>query len=226
MKRACLLIWGVLFTSIAWSQSMNIHYKNGSAVQYNMQDIDYIEFADNNQNVPQVSSGEAIDLGLSVKWASCNLGASSPEIFGDRYAWGEVETKSSFTKSNYLYYDSYTMSYIDLGWDIGGTNYDVAYVKLGGSWRLPTKDEYLELARNCDREWTMVNGRNGYKYTSTINGNSIFFPVGENSIWLWTSQRDAQGGGKDAIGHWIRYGDISNIGHGREKGSYVRAVKP
>lgn len=223
MKRACLLIVGVLFTSIAWSQSMNIHYKNGSAVQYNMQDIDYIEFADNNQNVPQVSSGEAIDLGLSVKWASCNLGASSPEEYGDLFAWGEVETKSSFTKSNYLYYDSYTMSYIDIGGDIGGTNYDVAHVKLGGSWRLPTRKEYQELLVSCDCKWTMFNGRNGYKFTSKINGNSIFFPVEENWIRLWTSRKSTGG---DAIGLWITYGDIVTIDLSRERGSYVRAVKP
>ena len=229
MKRACLLIVGVLFTSMGWSQTMNIHYKDGQTVEYNMDNIDYVEFTEKKQNNAQVSSGKAIDLGLSVKWASYNVGATSPEQYGELYAWGETVTKERFTISNYPYYDSYTESYIDIGHDIKGTNYDVAHVKWGGDWRMPTYEELKELKKKCDWKWSRFNDVNGYIVTGP-NGNSIFFPVGSNTIVLWAStRRDYDGvvsGTSDALFFSKGTYNYMNSGRAREQGCYVRPVMP
>jgi hypothetical protein len=149
-----------------------------------MNNIEYVEYTDNNPDNAQVSSGEAIDLGLSVKWASCNVGASSPEQFGDFLAWGEMTPKSRYTNDNYIYYDHSTDSYIDIGMNIGGTDYDAAHVKWGGNWRMPFLNELLELKYNCTWEWSKVNGMNGFVVTGP-NGNSIFIPCSDKTIVLW-----------------------------------------
>lgn len=118
----------------------------------------------------------AVDLGLSVKWACCNVGAESPEGYGGYYAWGETEEKSNYTWENYKYYNSSTGDFNNIGSNISGTSYDVAHVKWGGSWRMPTWDEINELCYMCSWEWTSVNGVSGQKVTGP-NGNSIFLPA-------------------------------------------------
>ncbi len=128
---------------------------------------------------------EAVDLGLSVKWASHNVGAKSPEDYGGYYAWGETEEKSDYTPLTYKYYlgdldgdgEYYDPNeYQNIGSNISGTSYDVAHVKWGGSWRMPTSDEIEELCNKCSWEWTTINGVNGQKVTGP-NGNSIFLPA-------------------------------------------------
>ena len=119
-----------------------------------------------------INGHKYVDLGLpsGLKWATCNVGADSPEEYGDYYAWGEVETKSEYTKDNSKTRDK-SMS------DISGNSiYDVAQAKWGGSWRLPTKKEMEELIKECKWKWTTQNGINGYKVTGP-NGNSIFLPA-------------------------------------------------
>ncbi len=108
---------------------------------------------------------EWVDLGLSVKWATCNVGANSPEDYGEYYAWGETSTMSSYTEDNC----ETCNQKID---DIKGTNRDVAHVKWGGSWRMPTKEEFDELREKCNWEWT----GSGYEVTGP-NGNSIYLPA-------------------------------------------------
>lgn len=120
--------------------------------------------------------GGAIDLGLSVKWASHNVGASSPEGYGGYYAWGETEEKSFYDWGTYKYYNSFTVDFDYIGSNISGTQYDVAHVKWGGSWRMPTRDEIKELVNNCTWKWTTYNGVNGQLVTGP-NGNSIFLPA-------------------------------------------------
>ncbi len=121
-------------------------------------------------------TAEAIDLGLSVKWASHNVGATKPEEFGNHYAWGETEVKEKYTMFNYKYLNWSTGGVVNIGTEISGTKYDVATVKWGGNWRMPTADEMLELTNNC--EWTdsICNGVRGKKVTG-VNGNSIFLPA-------------------------------------------------
>ena len=131
-----------------------------------------------------------IDLGLSsgVKWAACNVGATKPEEFGGYYAWGETEEKIDFGLSSYKWYDyaTFNMTKYCTG-NIGGYNKvdnktvldpedDVAHVKRGRDWRMPTIDEFDELHRECNWQWTSLNGVNGYLVTGP-NGNSIFLPA-------------------------------------------------
>lgn len=117
-----------------------------------------------------IDGHEYVDLGLSVKWATCNVGAESPKEYGDYFAWGETETKSNYSEENSKTYQK------DID-DIGCTNYDVAHVKWGGAWRLPTASEFGELIDNCDYEWTTLHGVEGGKFTSRKNGNFIFLPA-------------------------------------------------
>ena len=130
-----------------------------------------------------ISGGhEYVDLGLSVKWATCNIGANSPEGYGDYYAWGETSSKSSYDEDNCTTWEK------QIG-DIAGTSRDVARAKWGGSWRMPTEAECEELIDNCTWTWTTRNGVSGYKVTSNKNGNSIFLPAAGHR--LETSRGDA-----------------------------------
>ncbi len=113
-----------------------------------------------------------VDLGLpsGLKWATCNVGATNPEDYGDYFAWGETTTKSEYTEGNSITYDK-NMSDIS-----GNSRYDAARANWGGMWRLPTASEIDELVNNCTWKWTSQNGVNGYKVTGK-NGNSIFLPA-------------------------------------------------
>ena len=121
------------------------------------------------------SDSRRVDLGLSVCWASYNVGASSPSDRGIFYAWGETYVKSEFTESSYQYHNGY--EYINIGTNIAGTSYDVARAQWGGNWRMPTQAEMQELVNRCNWYWTTVNGVDGYRVTGP-NGNSIFLPAG------------------------------------------------
>ena len=113
---------------------------------------------------------EYVDLGLSVKWATCNVGANKPEDYGNYYAWGETSTKSSYTYDNSKTYGK-QMSDIK-----GKSRYDAARANWGGTWRLPTEAELEELKNKCTWKWTTQNGVKGCKVTGP-NGNSIFLPA-------------------------------------------------
>ena len=128
-----------------------------------------------------------VDLGLSVKWATCNVGANSPEEYGDYFAWGETEPKSIYDWSTYKWcngsYDTQTKyntssSYgtVDNKTTLELSD-DAARANWGGNWRMPTDVELTELRENCTWTWTTQNGVYGYKVTSKSNGNSIFLPV-------------------------------------------------
>ncbi len=120
-----------------------------------------------------------IDLGLpsGTKWACCNVGANKPESDGDYYAWGETRTKSVYDWSTYVHCDGSKETCHNIGSDIAGTQYDVAHVKWGGSWVMPSKDQIKELLDNCTYQWTTVSGVKGGKFTSKKNGASIFLPA-------------------------------------------------
>ena len=113
-----------------------------------------------------INGHDYVDLGLSVMWATCNIGADQPEDYGDYYAWGEAETKSEYTKENSATYgkDNFTF-------------HDAAAENWGGTWRMPTRNEFEELIDNCDWTWITVGDHNGYKVTSKKNGKSIFLPA-------------------------------------------------
>ena len=132
-----------------------------------------------------------VDLGLpsGLKWATCNVGATTPEEYGDYFAWGETKPKTTYDWSTYKYcngsYDTMTKyctssSYgtVDNKTTLELTD-DAARVNWGGKWRMPTKAEQDELrsTSNCTWTWTTQNGVKGYKVTSKKNGNSIFLPA-------------------------------------------------
>lgn len=113
-----------------------------------------------------INGHEYVDLGLSVKWATCNVGAVSPSGYGDHYAWGETMTKKTYTSDNCTTYGWGNLSDIS-----GNAQYDVASALWGGTWRIPTYWEIKELNEKCD--WSRV--KFGFKVTGP-NGNSIFLP--------------------------------------------------
>lgn len=121
-----------------------------------------------------------VDLGLSVKWAAYNVGATKPEGYGDYYAWGETSTKNQYERSTYKYYNASNdkiTKYCDSDNLVSlEPEDDVAHVKWGGKWRMPKKTEIQELIDNCTWTWTSQNNVNGYRGTAD-NGNSIFIPA-------------------------------------------------
>ena len=131
-----------------------------------------------------------VDLGLSVKWATCNVGASKPEDYGDYFAWGETEPKSTYSWSTYKwcrgsyntltkYNNSSSYGTIDNKTQLELSD-DAARANWGGSWRIPTRAEQDELREQCTWIWTTQNGVKGYKVTSKKSGytnKSIFLPA-------------------------------------------------
>ncbi|MCD8305979.1 MAG: DUF1566 domain-containing protein [Prevotella sp.] len=117
-----------------------------------------------------INSHDYVDLGLSVKWATCNVGASSPEGYGNYYAWGETSTKPSYDKDNSRTYK------VSMGSIAGNSSNDAARANWGGTWRLPTASEIDELKDKCKWRWTTMGGHAGHEITGP-NGNSIFLPA-------------------------------------------------
>ena len=130
-----------------------------------------------------------VDLGLSsgLKWAACNVGAITPEEYGNYYAWGETTPKTAYTWRTYKWgnasYNAITKYCTDS--DYGTVDNktvldpedDAAVVNMGGSWRMPTFNELNELKTKCTWTWTTQNSKKGYLVTSKTNGNSIFLPA-------------------------------------------------
>lgn len=121
---------------------------------------------------PDENHPHAIDLGLpsGTKWACCNVGASKPEDFGGYYAWGETSEKSTYT------YDTYLFPLDNIPADIAGTSYDVARVRMGAPWRMPSFGQQKELVSSCSHRWTTQNGVNGILMTGP-SGGQIFLPA-------------------------------------------------
>ena len=139
---------------------------------------------------PNTGNHEYVDLGLSVKWATCNVGASSPEEYGDYFAWGETEPKSTYDWSTYKWCrgSSDTQTKYNTRSNLGTVDNkttlelsdDAARANWGGSWRMPTNAELAELRNNCTWTWTTQYGVYGYKVTSKKSGytnKSIFLPA-------------------------------------------------
>ena len=129
-------------------------------------------------NCPDNHHPHFIDLGLpsGTLWACCNVGATTPEDSGGFFAWGETMEKDKYDWSTYTLCNGSSSTCYNLGSNIAGTTYDVANVKWGGSWMLPTQSQQGELVTNCSKEWLTINGVNGVKFTGK-NGGSIFLPA-------------------------------------------------
>lgn len=124
----------------------------------------------------KLNGQEYVDLGLSVKWSTCNIGSKKPEEYGGYYAWGEIEEKNSYTWSTYKYSSGSSNNCESLGDSINETQYDVAQAYYGKPWKMPTWREANELRTKCDWVWTVENGIKGYKVFGD-NGNYIFLPA-------------------------------------------------
>lgn len=189
---------------------------------------------------------EYVDLGLSVKWATCNVGATKSEDYGDYFAWGETTTKT------YYYWDTYKHSnadWLDITKYCTNSDYgtydgkstleladDAARANWGGRWRMPTSAEITELHEQCTWSWTTQNGVSGYKVTSRINGQYIFLPatgcrsfesiveVGKQGHY-WASTLNEE---NNIVAHCIFFNDsyVNVTTDSRDAGRAVRPVCP
>ena len=182
--RIILLTAACLFVGMQLSaQGVKIVKKGGLAVDYNYSKIERIEV-----KYDEARADTAVDLGLpsGLKWAKFNIGANAPEEHGGYFAWGETTEKNVYSWGWYLcqqsecgtWADPFIKNYQSAGTYILGPAYDAAHIQWGGSWRMPTQDDFNELKENCTSEKTTVNGVSGYRYTGW-NGNSIFLPDGQ-----------------------------------------------
>ena len=169
------------------TQSDTMHLLLPRSIQQVVHDTTYIPVAD---HAPD--GVEAVDLGLpsGLKWASCNVGTTTPEGYGNYYAWGEVKTKANYSWLTYKYAKKdrekltkyCTNSTYGYNGFVDNKNTmelgdDVAYATWGGTWRMPTNTEWSELLNNCTWTWTTQNNVNGYLVKSNTNSNSIFLPA-------------------------------------------------
>lgn len=189
------------------------------------------------QWIEYVSSegNEYVDLGLSVKWATHNLGAEKPEDFGNNYAWGEVETKDTYDWSNYkwcnggepIYNSSRKLTKYCTTSSYGNVDNkttleiadDAANANLGGNWRMPTSAEVDELISEC--EWIWQEG--GYLVVSKVNSKSIFIPSASVCAKYWTSDYS---GYKDSYILYVSPSNYYKTDNSREKGLLIRPVLP
>ena len=177
-------------------------------------------------------SEDFVDLGLpsGLLWDKKNLGATNQEDAGQYFSWANIvghPSSDTFTQNVYNQTEGK-----NLQWNIGKDN-DAARAILGKPWRMPSKADFQELMSNCDSEWTSINGKNGRKFTSKINGNSIFLPaagfVGDGGLgnfgidgYYWSSPFNTNGSA------WRLGFYDGGVGMGSSSRSYglsVRAVQ-
>ncbi len=177
----------------AQTRYLRINKLDNTVIKVAVSEIDSIDFV-TEQELPDFNGHEYVDLGLpsGLLWATCNVGANSPEEYGDYFAWGEVTTKESYYWSTYKYCNgsSSTLTKYCNNSSYGYNGFtdnktvldpedDAAHVNWGGDWRMPILTEIQELfdSDNCTWSWTTQNGVYGRKVTSKANGNSIFLPA-------------------------------------------------
>ena len=239
------LLMMVAASQTVQAQKMILHFTDKSMLEYDISSLEYVEFSEEVEH-------EWVDLGLTsgTKWATCNVGANSPEGYGDYFAWGEVATKSEFTWETYKYCrfsddhaSRYLIKYCTSGND--GIRDDItellpeddaATVNWGSPWHMPTAKQQEELIKECSRTWTTQNGVNGILVTGP-NGNTIFLPaagcfwgkdraeIGEVGYY-WSCSLNIYD--SDQAG-WQFFNSLiweSNGSYGRRIGRSVRAVRP
>ena len=187
---------------------------------------------------------KCVDLGLSVNWATMNVGANAPEEYGDYFAWGETAPKDTYSEENYKWYDdTYNLTKYCNKSDCGTVDDktvldpedDAAHVNWGGTWRMPTYDECNELIDNCTTTWTSLNGVVGCLVTGP-NGNSIFLPAAGfrdgDSLYsmgdfgnFWSSSLNTK---NTRTAYYLAFNSISESWYFRRRwdGYSVRAVCP
>jgi len=154
---------------------------------------------------PDGNHPHAIDLGLpdGTKWACCNVGAPSPESYGGYYAWGETQVKSIYDGSHYRH-GELSSQIPQRQRNIAGTKYDVAHLRMGEAWQMPTSQQWEELINYCKWEWVTYKSNHGWMVAGP-NGKKIFLPAGggkggdqwfrkDDHLYYWTSEYEASRG--------------------------------
>ena len=196
--------------TVAFSPAQVVSYTGSLLIKYEGGDPINVSLFGKGEEPASGGGPDPVDLGLSVKWAPYNVGASTPEDYGDYFAWGETSPKDSYTWGTYKWctngnrekltkYNADSSHYGTL--DNKSTlelEDDAAHVNWGGKWRMPTSAEMEDLVVNSTWEWVVVGNRKVLKVTSKKNGNSIIMPAGgsmyENRVYkpdvygkYWTS---------------------------------------
>jgi len=201
------LIFAISILSVAASTAMArenvvIHLKNGTTQKVDVETIDSITF----QATAPAEKHEYVDLGLpsGVLWATMNVGAQKPEDYGNYYAWGEVETKDTYTWENYKWGTEKNLKKYNSSSSLGTVDNikellpedDAATYNWGDDWITPSKDQYDELFNGSTVTWTFVqqNGVWGYSGVSKVNNNKIFFPAAGSMTneLLWTEKQQGE----------------------------------
>ena len=197
---------------------------------------------------PVIGDHAYVDLGLpsGLLWATCNVGADSPEDYGDYYAWGETQPKDVYNWSTYQYangsYNTLTKYCNNSGYGYNGftdnlttllPEDDAATANWGSDWRMPTKEEWQELYQNTTQTWTTQNGVNGRLFTAP-NGNSLFLPA---AGYRWGGELYGAGSNGDnwsssllltdyPYGAWYLYFDSGSTSVDYYSRSYGLSVRP
>ena len=179
--------YGTTYTDTRWA-----YFRNGTP-PFTCTLVPYVEYVGSDEPVygephdypleygettcPDSNHPHMIDLGLpsGTKWACCNVGASTPEGYGNYYAWGETQPKSVYSWDTYQYGSSKN-NVVNIGSDIAGTSYDAATANWGAPWRMPSLTQIQELLNSCTSTWTAQNGVYGRKFVGP-NGGTIFLPA-------------------------------------------------
>ena len=235
-----------------WAQKVLIYKADKSEIELMTSEIDSMVFVSEELTpmpsyltCPDTHHPHAIDLGLpsGTKWCCCNVGTNSPYEKGGMYAWGETREKETYNEYTYEHCKAtpgYVTEYFFIGNDIACTIYDVARVRMGMPWHMPSRKQVEELINNCSREWkwdwdTGVGGI----YVTGSNGGKIFLHYtdpasGGNAAAgaYWTSSYNPSGGFDGGNAYAFRF--INNSwttwaiepAASRECGLSVRAVCP
>ena len=187
MKKMFMAVIALMMT-ISASAQFYIYCNDGNVIKVDSISMVAPDADESNTGKTNIENGyEYVDLGLSVKWATYNVGAKCPEDCGDYFAWGETEPKEYYDWSTYKWCNGSktTMTKYCINSEYGTIDNkkelelsdDAAYANWGGNWRMPTTKEQDELREQCIWTWTTLNEVNGYNVTSKSNGNSIFLPA-------------------------------------------------
>lgn len=191
MKKIYLALLIALAPLAVSAQSVNVHLKDGTVIEYDASKFDYVDFTGVGPADTTITVGDksytialrgAVDLGLSVKWAARNVGATNPWVSGDYFAWGETSPKTTYSDDTYTNATAIADYAQENGGDIAGSEYDAATVNLGDGWQTPNEVQAQELLDNCTLTWventydSTILPANGMIVTGK-NGNSIFLPA-------------------------------------------------
>ena len=177
----------MLHIPVSHTKSIDKESKDNTICEDVVEHVHIIKDINQKESKGILNGHEWVDLGLSVVWATCNVGADKPEDYGDYFAWGEINTPKIPNKFwTWLNKNSRTSGYIEancktyrmnIGDIAGNSQYDAARANWGSPWRLPTKDECQELLDKCDWKWMEQGGNFGFLVVSKMNGNYIYLPA-------------------------------------------------